>query len=306
MTDILPASGTPRPASLRRPAAALALVALVAAACSSGATSTPPGGTGGPTTPPVATPTPPADGLQHPTGATDIVLRLEEGGGFVPIEFMATNAPSFTLYGDGTVVFRDNQAVSPEPVNNVFRSVPFLTVQLGEEGIQALLEEALGPGGLGIAVGPYDGGMVADIGTSTFTISVGGRTKEVSVVGLNPEMHPQNTVIVGSLARFAERLRLFANDVGGEQPYVPTAYRGILMPVDQPFGPVVDWPWPNIEPDDFKSDENEFFLTRVMTPAEIESLGIPGATGGFHGVAFEKDDKVFNFALRPLLPDETS
>ena len=55
-----------------------------------------------------AWPTRPAFGaIEHPTGPTDVVLRYEEGGGFVMPAFLATQAPHFTLYGDGTIVFRN-------------------------------------------------------------------------------------------------------------------------------------------------------------------------------------------------------
>ena len=311
MTDLLPASGTPRPSPRGRAAATALLLTLVAAACSpAAAPSATPGSTGsptaGPTTAPSPSPTAAADGLQHPTGATDIVFRVDESGGFVPIEHNATSAPWFTLYGDGTVVFRDPYAIAPEPVGNVSRSVPFLTVKLDESGIQALLEEALGPGGLAVATGPYHG-MSADIPTTTFTMNVGGQTKEVAVTALSPEAHPaQDALIIGQISRFAEKLRGFANDVGGEQPYVAPGYRGILIPVEQPFGPVVAWPWADLTPDDFKSGENEFFLTRTMTPDEVATLGIPDVGGGLLGVALQKDGQIYTFSLRPLLPDEAA
>jgi hypothetical protein len=104
MTDQLPASGTPR---LRLGLATATALLLATAACSPAAPSGSPGPSAGPTTAPTPTR---VTGIEHPTGARDIVLRFEEGGGFVPIDFLATQAPSFTLYGDGTVVFRDTQA----------------------------------------------------------------------------------------------------------------------------------------------------------------------------------------------------
>ena len=315
MTDLLPASGTPRPAPRGRAAATALLLTLVAGACSPApAPSATPGSTGsptgspttGPTSGPSPSPTAAADGLQHPTGATDVVFRVEESGGFVPIEHNATSAPWFTLYGDGTVVFRDPYAIAPEPVGNVSRSVPFLTVKLDESGIQALLQEALGPGGLAIAQGPYHG-MSADIPTTTFTMNVGGQTTDVAVTALSPDSHPpQDALIVGQISRFAEKLRGFANDIGGEQPYVAQGYRGVLIPVEQPFGSVVAWPWPDLAPDDFKSGDNEFFLTRTMTADEVATLGIPDVGGGLLGVALQKDGKLYTFSLRPLLPEETS
>jgi hypothetical protein len=286
-------------------AAAPAILLAVVAACSPAAAPASPSGSGGPSTGPTPSPTAPSVGLEHPTGPTDIVLRFEESGGFVPVEVNATYAPSFTLYGDGRVVFRDPWAPAPEPVGNLVRAVPFQTIQLGEEAIQALLEEAIGPGGLGVASGPYTG-MSADIPTSTFTISAGGQTKQVSVTGLSADMHPQDALVVGSLSAFAERLRGFADDVAGEQPYLPEAYRGILFPVEQPFGPVVAWPWPDIEAEEFVAGQNGFFLTRAMTPAEVATLGITGAEGGLQGVALQEGGKIYTFALRPLLPDEAS
>jgi hypothetical protein len=230
---------------------------------------------------------------------------MESGGGFAPLDSIATAAPSFTLYGDGTVVFRDPTASLPAGAGNVNRLAPFQTIRLDEEGIQALLEDAIGRGGLGIAAGPYIG-QGADLPTTTFTITGDGRSKEVSVMALSPEMHPQDQAIVAALAGLAQRLDGFAGLVAGEQVYIPAAYRGILMSVDQPFGPVVDWPWPAIKPTEFVSGDNEFLKVRTMTAAEVAALGIPAVEGGFQGLSLKAaDGKLYTFSLRPLLPDET-
>ena len=308
MTNATPSPALPRPALARRARLLLAAPAVLLAisACSAAPAASPtPGATGTPTSTPNPTPTAVADGIQHPTGAKDVVIRFDVSGGFAPVEFMATSAPSFTLYGDGTVVFRDANAIPPESSDNVARNVPFLTINIGEEGIQALLKEALGPGGIAVAQGPYMG-QGADIPTSTFTVFAGGQKKEVSVVGLSPEIHPQNQAIVAQLAKFSETLAGFADKVAGEQPYVPTAYRGVLIKVDQPFGPVVEWPWTTIKASDFKGGDNEFFLTRTLTAAEVAELGIKDTIGGMTGISLSSEGKVYTFSLRPLLPDEAS
>lgn len=292
-----------RAPSARPALAAASLIVALVVACGGGATGSPTPSTA-PTAAPSPTATPVPDGIQHPTGAADVLLRMESGGGFVPVEFFATAAPTFTLYGDGTVVFRDPTATPPDPVGNVNRLAPFMTIRLAEEGIQALLAEAIGPGGLGRAAGPYQG-LGADIPTTTFTITADGRTKEVSVVGLSPDMHPENAQIVTVLAALARRLEGFAAAVAGEQVYVPDAYRGILMKVDQPFGAVVAWPWAGIEPAAFVGGENDLFKLRTMTPAEVGALAIPAIEGGFQGLTVQKSGKLYTFALRPLLPDET-
>jgi hypothetical protein len=302
-TELRPASARPARSSRLPRAAATALVLAFAAGCSTTAAPTAsPGGTGSPTAPP-PTSTPIADGINHPTGAKDVVLRMETSGGMA-VEMNAVATPTFTLYGDGTVVFRDPTAAPPEPVGGVRREVPFSTVRLGEEGIQALLEEALGPGGLAIATGPYIG-MGADIPTTTFTISADGDTKQVSIAGFLPDLHPQDAVIVAALGHLAEQLDGFAGDIAGEDAYVPAAYRGVLYSIDQPFGPVIEWPWEEFEPTDFVGADNELFKTRTLTPAEVDELGIEGVGGGLSGLVLEAGDKLYAFALRPLLPDET-
>jgi hypothetical protein len=302
MTDQPPAPGTSCPAPTLL---ATGLILLVAAACSPAA-----GGTSGPTTGPSAGPTPEPTptavaGIAHATGAKDVVIRVEESGGFVPVGFLATSAPSFTLYGDGTVVFRDGQAAPPDTVGSVMRSVPFQTINLDEEGIQALLAYALGPGGIGVAVGPYLGG-VADVPATTFTVNADGRQKQVSVTGLSPDVHPNDVVIVTALAGLAEKLRTFGTSVAGETVYEPAAYRGVLQKIDQANGAVVGWPWTDVKPADFTAGANELLLTHVLTPAQVAALDIPQVEGGMLGLELQSDNQLYSLALRPLLPDETS
>lgn len=282
----------------------MATLVATLAACATAAPSATPIGSGSPTTAPTPISSATIGGLQHPTGATDIVLRLEESGGFVPVEFLATSAPSFTLYGDGTVVFRDPTAMPPESTDGVMRSTPFKTVRLDEEAIQALLDEALGPGALAVAKGPYTGNM-ADVPSSIFTISIGGQTKEVSVTGLSPEAHEQDKAIITALAGLAGKLNTFGSSIPGAKPYQPAAYRGVINPVDQPFGKVLDWPWTDLTPDDFTSGANEFLLKHVLSQAQVDAVGLADIGGGMSGVNLRSKGKVFTFSLRPLLPDET-
>ena len=98
--------------------------------------------------------------------------------------FLATQAPIFTLYGDGTIVFRNPMKEGPPPVGDVFRFSPFRTARLSEDQIQATLERAIGEGGLGTARPNYENNMVADASTTIFTIDAGGLKKTVSVYAL--------------------------------------------------------------------------------------------------------------------------
>ena len=122
--------------------------------------------------------------IEHATGAADILLRYEEGGGFMAPSFTVAQTPIFTLYGDGTIVFRNPMLEGPAPDGSVFRLNPLRTAKLSEDQIQDLLAYALGEGSLGIARAQYDFGGVADASTGTFTVNAGGIKKSVAVYAL--------------------------------------------------------------------------------------------------------------------------
>lgn len=291
----------------------LPLLLLVVVACSTGSGAA----SASPPTPASSTPssapsaTPPA-GIEHATGSSDILLRYENGGGFVAPGFLATETPLFTLYGDGIVVFRNPAIDMPQAVGSVFPQNPLRTAKLSEDQIQDLLEFALGQGGLGVARANYENGMVADAPTATFTVNAGGLQKTVTVYALGMDVDPANSAdgpARAAFQRLADRLTDF--DQGGTiatDVYQPTAYRGILMD-GQPAPDSIAWPWTDLQPKDFAfpADQNAFQLgTHVLTPAQVTATGVKDPEGGFQGLAVTSPDgtKVYNLSLRPLLPDE--
>lgn len=158
------------PITLLLSAAAL----LVAAGCGGADQS----GSGG-TTEPATTPA----GLTHATGPNDVVLRIETGGGFVPVEFNLRALPEYTLYGDGTVLMTpagDPTTVPPVP--------PLETAKLDEAAIQKLLTAAQGAGLLTDATPDYgDMGSVgvSDMPTTTVTLNVDGKQASHGAYGLS-------------------------------------------------------------------------------------------------------------------------
>ena len=143
-----------RPATmptLTRPASIVALAVLVVACTGTAASGSPASSPAGPSGATPGASAPAIGAIEHETGATNVLLRLEEGGGFAPAVFTATQAPIFTLYGDGTVIFRNPRADPIGAVGNVFPLRPFKIARLSEEQIQALLTSALGEAGLGVA-----------------------------------------------------------------------------------------------------------------------------------------------------------
>jgi hypothetical protein len=248
----------------------------------------------------------------HPTGATDIVLRYDVAGGFVPVELSVGHVPQFTLYGDGRVVYA-SAAAQGSTVDGVSTGARLRTAVLGEPQVQDLLKFALLEGGLGIAVGPYDTAGVADAPTTTFEIHADGNDKLVSAYALGIEGNGPAVAILASLARLAGRLSAFdGGGVLGGAPWQPAAYRAMLIDAGGVTGVRVrSWPWPDVPQAGFRVDPGDTgpqVRKRVLTVAEAQALGVSGFEGGIlTGFYVRLDDgTVASLALRPLLPDEAS
>jgi hypothetical protein len=302
----------------RRSRALIALPLLIAA-CSGGTSSLPPAGSPGPSAvPPSAapsvTPAPTVGAIEHKTGATDVVLRLEEGGGFVPIDFLASQAPTFTLYGDGIIVFQPKVETFPQPdAAGVVHSIPWRTAKLDETQIQDLLAFALGAGGLGPARDSYIDGGIADAPNTIFTVRAGGLDKTVVINALGGDFGQgqPDAQARASFLRLAERLRDFDN--GGSIPtdvYTSDRYRGVLMEREaQPEPKPLAWPWPALKATDFKAEQTPDGGTslprRVLSTAEVDALGIKDSTGGLQGIVLTgPDGKSYSLIVRPLLAEE--
>jgi hypothetical protein len=291
----------------------LCVIAVVAAACTTAIPSAS-SSRATPSVPPVASPTATQSGLAHPTGADEIVLRFDEAGGFVPIEFIAAHVPLFTLYGDGTVVFVKSGSGAGQGPDGVVTGAPLRTARLTEDQIQALLEIALDQGGLAVARAAYENPLVADAPTAVFEVHAGGAAKTVSVVALGMEGEPgPDSAIKAALARLGDRLRDF--DQGGafaSAAYTPVAYRAVLLESGGAGGVAPrPWPWPTIPLADFvfPADPNAMRQgQRVMTPNEVAALAVNGAENGIQSGVFvtAPDGKVYSLVVRPLLPDEKS
>ncbi len=291
-------------------------VVFVLGACSSAASpapsaSPPPSPSGAPSASP--SPSPAADTIEHPTGATDVILRMESGGGFTIIGWAATEAPAFTLYGDGTVVARDDTQPLPDPgPDGLMRMNPFFTAKLPEDQVQSLLRYALADGGLGIARARYEA-PVADAGSTTFTVRAGGLDKSVwiNALGFDSGGDP-DAAIKKAFSALADHLRKFAADMpAAADRYAATSWRAVLLEAEPGQVPGArDWPWTTIGLSDFVADPNGAmtFPMRVLSAADVTTLDLDGIAGGVQNIGLKSPDekKVFQLALRPLLPGESS
>ncbi len=314
-----PVAGTPRPAAMshhrRRSLSLLAtpVLVLAVAACSTSGGASPAASTdtSGPSTAPSGAPTS-SGAIEHPTGATDVILRYEEGGGFVMPAFTASQIPHFTLYGDGTIVYRDPAAELPPAQGSVFVMNPARTATLTEDQIQELLAFALGEGGLAAARPEYLNQMIADASTAIFTIDAGGLQKMVSVyaLGLEMENDPDGPARL-AFKRLAERLvGLEGGGVITGADYTPEGYRVTLLESPGAVAPDVRaWPWADVAVTDFvpSVDPNgPQFPHLTMTSEQLDQLDITDYEGGFQGLLITgPDGKTYTLAARPILPGES-
>jgi hypothetical protein len=308
------------PTDRRLVLAGLALV-LVLTACTSGAA---PSSSTSPASPvpsgPLGASGAPVGSIDHPTGATELVLRFNEGGGFVMPAFAMIQVPYFSLYGDGTVLYRPASEPFPEQKPGEPMRFPALRVaKMSEAQVQALLADALGAGGLGIARTKYENMQVADAPTAVFTVNADGRRKLVSVYALgigmaDPAKPNPDDAILGAMAAFAERLRNFDLEVGKGNAtdvgrYAPTRFRASLLE----GGPGAEglprpWPWPTFGPEAFKVGDSTTgfgFPSKVLGGIEMSLLGVANPEGGVSGISVKAPDgTLYGLGLRPLLPDE--
>jgi hypothetical protein len=300
------------PNRIRLPlAVAVAVVAISACSTAAAPSSSPQH------TPPSPSPTTahqptvePTTGIDHPTGADQIVLRYEEGGGLIAVDWNLASVPIFTLYGDGTVVFRDPASQAQPDESGVLVQEPLRTAKLSEEQVQALLAFAANEGGLGVARDRYENPMIADAGAATFTINAGGRTKTVVVqaLGESSEQTPDRLVRTQFKA-LADRLRPF--DEGGAiatDEYSPRAWRAVLVESQGVPANGKTWPWPDLAPSDFKpsaGDPGSTWPAHTLDAKQVAALGLGELKGGMVGyIVGAPDEKVYSIPIRPLLPDE--
>jgi hypothetical protein len=272
-------------------------------------TASPPPPTVSPTATPIPSPTFGADQISHPTGPTDVVLQMELGGGFVPIEFNLTQAPSFSLYGDGTLIFRPTADAGPLGPNLGLPN--FLQAQLTEEQVQALLRFALGQGRLLDAREHYPQNTCADCPSTTFTLNAADMSRTVVVDGLS-EVEPAGPDAVErrAFAQLAQTLNGFEQDarngeLGEVTAHDPQLYRVVLMEASGGVGGAPKaWPWPDLTVDDFAVEGDGFRRVAVMT-RELVAMVVEVPTGGIGSIVVEApDDELWSIAVRPLLPNE--
>jgi hypothetical protein len=265
---------------------------------------------------PVSTPQPsaipsPGGRVEHATGSRDVVLRFDSSPDYAVSELtgeLFQPGPEFTLYGDGTVIFRRIDRAQPPVVEGpVLRASPFLIARLDEDQVQALLTFALGDGGLASARARYEAQGADALGSTTFTIHAGGFDKRVEVVGAVAPFE----ALVDHLLTLDRSVGLTTRVWTTDRSWgllVKASWLGRGLAPPPPGTRAVPWPWRDIGPSSFAglADPGSGFEgRRVLSTAQAAVLGLSGGGGVVQRVYLEgPNSTIYSFSLWPILPDD--
>lgn len=233
-----------------------------------------------------------------------VVLRMSVGGGFVPMSVSLLQMPTFTLYADGSVIFR------PSTGGTFDAPAPLVQAQLSDEQVAALLAFAGGPGGLVEAAERYDDMFVSDAPTTVFTIDTPGLTKTVSAYALGFEQPggSPDADILARLSRLADTLGSFeqqveAGNVESAALYEPLSYLATFTP-DWDGNTATPTPWPFTDTAVPALPADGSPVTMVLSPDQVAQVTtVP--SGGVGDLYYEDaSGQRFHVAIRPMLPDE--
>ncbi len=195
-------------------------------------------------------------GIDHLTGADDVVLRLGYEGGFVPMGFAFSNVPTLLISGDGKVF-------APGATTMEFPGalLPAITTRtITEAGIQRVLELA-GEAGLLAPPPDYTADLqVADVPDTVLILNAKGGAFEhrANALGMaidesgNPtdELTPQREKLSQFVQLISDLPKIAgAENVGPESVLQATEYRFQALVTDQanvdaqdPKPEIVAWP----------------------------------------------------------------
>jgi len=264
----------------------------------------------------------PSVAITHPVGDA-LVLRIATVGGFLPAGAAFSALPSLSVYGDGRVIVPGAvAAIYPGPL-----LAPLLVTRLNEGGLQAVLGEVLSTG-LFTQSRSFDGArnVIADAGTTAFTLHADGREVTVSVYALGAFDPSQPRAGISGeelaahrvLAQLSTRLETLETWLppsswadGQSQPFAPGAIRMLVRNVDADppdLSGIANQlvPWPGV------GNPMTFGLP-VTQPAGSRCGVVIGADAAAWLAALQRANQLTRFTddhhryevtPRPLLPDE--
>jgi hypothetical protein len=258
-----------------------------------------------------------ASGPTSPIGSDELVLRIEQVGGFVAIQYNLTRMPMLSLYADGLLVTPGAQIeIYPGP------ALPAMSQQqLSPEAVQLLLRAAIDVG-LDKDRDYTDLGsmMISDAPTTTFTLTVDGQMHTTQVYALDFDLGSGHDGMSDEEFQARKDLRAFqakASDlswlpdgsVTDQGMYQPAELRIFSSPyVADPELEQASIAWPLTPGLDLfgESSQSTPGGMRCGTVAADEATSLlPLAEQANQLTPWTSDGTQYGLLFRPLLPDES-
>jgi hypothetical protein len=242
------------------------------------------------------------DAFEHPTGASDAIVRIEQGGGFVPEGYDFATPPQLVITGDGRVI-------QPGPVPAIYPGpalTPLLQRSITEAGIQKVLE-ALDSAGLLSPPPSYEpdpaGPQVADASTVTLVVTADGTTYTHTAYALGIEgmdTTPARRALAAAVSALSDLPTLVGGDLGPEQTYAADSIGVLARPgtpedtaeVDGLTPEVVTWP------------EAAGDLAVATTCLVADATTLPDVEGWTATTRFTQGDATYAAWFRSVLPGD--
>jgi len=245
------------------------------------------------------------DGIDHPSGADDLVLQVHTAGGLAAPPLAAV--PQLSVYGDGRVI-----VVGPTTLEYPGAALPNLQQGfLSDEGLQEVLRAAGAAGLLGDEEPDYGDPGITDMPTTEVVINAGGVERDVSAYALDFVDGDDDLEPAQREAR--QRLRDFLAAVDADVATEGYEAEAVAVFV-RPFEPdeTVDsssetreWPLGDLagagEPALGSSD----IRCLVVEGADAQTV-LAAADDAGADDRWRSGDAEYSIDFRPLLPDETT
>jgi hypothetical protein len=283
----------------------LAVLALIAGACSAGA----PSNSSAPSSSPAG------GSYVVPTGAGELILKIDTDGGFVAPGYILTHTPEFALYGDGRIVVPGPQIeIYPSPL------LPnLLAMQIAPAEIQTIVADADAAGLLGPNAS-YDIGGIADAGTTVFTTVANGKTHRISAYALGidggvsePFASPDVVAARAKLSTFRDKVMALNTLLGrtfDQRAYEPTTMRIFattagLPRADEPATVETPIPWPlSVDPGSGLPVGGGSAKCLVITGQDLRTF-VDAARNANTLTRWQAQSGDYSISVRPLYPDES-
>jgi hypothetical protein len=253
--------------------------------------------------------------IPYPDGPRDLVLRMSLEGGLQAPVGQAAREPTFSLYGDGTVVTEGPPPTVPSPPP-VPPALPDLrTVTVSPAGIQAILGQANAAGLFGPSR-DYGGDAPSEFATQVFALSLGPIHRTVSFAGgavatPRPGAPPAERLAGERFAELGTKLLdltswLPAGSVGQQRAYEferMAVYVG-AGGADQNRPSTVDWPLSGRLAGFGQLGSVDGYRCAVVSGDQLAAL-LPAARGATVGTLWRSEGRTYPAVFRPLLPDDS-